>query len=123
MDDAVRISEHPGERRICDVLIQDPVDLALPHCDLLRATRHEIEQTIAGIADRPRHPVFEEGDVGDRLLLGQPSPEDIPRVLQRLSRKKETPSYGLLAISTYHEVKLGRVTIREVHRHSIASGV
>jgi hypothetical protein len=70
MDAAARIGEHPRECGIRYVLIQDPVDLTLPHRDLLRATRHEIEQTIAGITDRPRHTVFEEGDVGDRALLG-----------------------------------------------------
>jgi hypothetical protein len=123
MDDAARIGEHPRECGIRYVLIQHPIDLALPHRDLLRATRHEIEQTIAGSADRPGHAVFEEGDVGDRLLLGEPPPEDISHVLQRLSGKEEAPAYRLWAISAYHEVKLGAVTIGEVHRHGIAPGV
>ena len=66
----MRIGEHSGERGIRRVLIENPVDLALPHRDLLCTTRHEIEQAIAGGADRLGHAVFEEGDVSDRLLLG-----------------------------------------------------
>jgi hypothetical protein len=123
VDDPVYIGKHPGEHSICDVLVQDPVHLTLPHRDLLSATRHEVEQTITGVADRPGHAAFEERDVGDRLLLGQPPPEDISYILQRLGGKEEAPSYGLLAIGTHDEVELGRVTIREVHRHGIGLGV
>jgi hypothetical protein len=115
VNDAVRIGEHLGKCGIRDVLIQDPVHLALPHRDLLRATRHEIEQTIASSADRPGHAAFEQGDMANRPLLGQTPPEDISHILQRLGGKEEVPSNGLLAIGAYHEVKLGRVTIREVH--------
>jgi hypothetical protein len=123
VDDPVSIGEHSRKRNICDVLIQDPVHLTFPHRHLLRATWHEIEQTVAGIADRPRHAVFEEGDVGDRLLLSQSPPEDIAYVLQRLGGKEEAPSYGLRAIGTHHEIKLGGMTICEVHRYGIASEV
>jgi hypothetical protein len=123
MDDPVRIGEHSGERGIRDVLIQDPVHLSLPHRDLLSATRHEVEQTIPGVADRPGHTVFKELDIGDTLLLGQSPPEDISHILQRLGGKEKAPSHRLLAIGTYHEVKLGGVTIREVHRHGSIPGV
>jgi hypothetical protein len=121
--DTVRIGKHPRERSLRHVLIQDPVDLALPHRGLLCATRHEIEQTIAGSADCPGDAVFEKRDVGDRVFLGQPPPEDIAHVLQRLGGKEAAASYGLRAIGAYYEVKVGGVTIREVHRHGVVPGV
>jgi hypothetical protein len=123
VDDPMRISEHPGKRGIRHILIEHPVHLTLPHRDLLGATRHEVEQTIAGGAERPGDAVFKKHAVGDRLLLGQPSPEDIPHVLQRLGGKEQAPSDGLRAIGTHYEIKLSGVTICEVYRHGIASGV